>query len=309
MKNLFDQAGKLPAGNTSASVENYFRVASMTGLEEKEISPERKAVRIFVNGAPFTAYMMENGGATSTPLADFSTLDRESSQVRAIELPHVAGRLAWLALESQPETHFSIQSGNDWTAKADQWKRDSWNGLVGITAKDMQGFALFWQGEFRKVDTIFSTPQGFVNDFPKVDSESAWEVTAYACKPSTASYQDTVLRHAVMRWSSQIFIRYREIVGAKLLRMMNRDLGRQIEPWGWKITLEENEIQDTHFFAYLNEAAHAYREIFMAMGAQMNVVLGNNLTRMLLNDTFEQIHSDERTVLQSLRLIPAAFSE
>jgi hypothetical protein len=309
MKNLFDQAGKLPVGNTSTSVESYFRTASMTGLEEKEFSSERRSIRIFVNGAPFTAYMMENGGVTSIPLADFSTLDHESSQVRAIELPHVAGRLAWLALESQPEPHFSIQNENDWTAKVNQWKHDSWNGLVEITAKDMQGFALFWQGEIRKVDTIFSTPQGFVTDLPKLGAESVWEVTAYSCKPSTASYQDTVLRHAIMHWSSLIFIRYREIVGAKLLRMMNRDLSRQIEPWGWKIALEDNEMQDAHFFAYLNEAAHAYREIFMAMGAQMNVVLGNNLTRMLLNDTFEQICSDERTILQSLRLIPAAFSE
>jgi hypothetical protein len=47
----------------------------------------------------------------------------------------------------------------------------------------------------------------------------------------------------------------------------------------------------------------------MAMGAQMNFVIGNNLTQRLLSETFDQIRPDERAVLQSQRLIPAAFSE
>jgi hypothetical protein len=66
---------------------------------------------------------------------------------------------------------------------------------------------------------------------------------------------------------------------------------------------------DAHFFAYLNDAGHAYRALFMSMGAQMSVVLGSNLTQRILSETFEQIHPEERAVLQSLRLIPAAFSE
>jgi hypothetical protein len=49
--------------------------------------------------------------------------------------------------------------------------------------------------------------------------------------------------------------------------------------------------------------------LFMAMGAQMNFVIGNNLTQRLLSETFEQVTLDERIALQSKRLIPAAFSE
>jgi hypothetical protein len=57
------------------------------------------------------------------------------------------------------------------------------------------------------------------------------------------------------------------------------------------------------------DAAHAYRSLFMTMGAQMNFVIGNTLTQKLLTETFQQVHPDERAVLQSQRLVPAAFSE
>ena len=90
---------------------------------------------------------------------------------------------------------------------------------------------------------------------------------------------------------------------------MDRELNRQILPWQWNISLNENVMADAHFFPSLGEATHAYRALFMAMGAQMNFVIGNMLTQKLLNETFEQIHPDERAVLRSERLIPAAFSE
>lgn len=112
-----------------------------------------------------------------------------------------------------------------------------------------------------------------------------------------------------MYWCHKILIRYQEMVGQKLLQMMGRELNRQMQPWHWNITLNENDMLDTHFFPYLMDEAHAYRALFMAMGAQMNFVIGNNLTQRLLSETFEQIRPDERAALQSQRLIPAAFSE
>lgn len=97
------------------------------------------------------------------------------------------------------------------------------------------------------------------------------------------------------------------MVGQKLLQMLDRELNRQIRPWN--ITLVEKDLLDLHFFLYLMDAAHAYRSLFMAMGAQMDFVIGNTLTQRLLDETFEQVYPDERAVLQSQRLIPAAFSE
>ena len=311
MKRFFSQADELPVGNSPKSAEDYFRDANATGLIEQEFKTGRTAVRIYVSGEPCMAYALGGGENKSIPLAEFSFLNNETSHLRAIKLPDVAGRLIWLALESQPNRKYSIRDGGDWETQLNQWKQDQWNGLIEVTANTMHGFALFWQGEIQKTDIIFSTPQGFITDLPRMKSadDPLWEITTYSYKLSAQAYQCAILRHGAMRWSHQILNRYQEMVGQKLLQMIDRELNRQIQPWRWNILLDENDILDMHFFPYLMDTAHAYRALFMAMGAQMDFVIGNNLTQRLLSETFGQIHPDERAILQSLRLIPAAFSE
>jgi len=256
------------------------------------------------------AYLLENGQSSSISLAEFLSLNESTGHVRAIKMPDVAGRLVLLTLESQIKDKFAINNDETWAKQLNQWKQGKWSGLVEITSSNLHGFTLFWQGEPQKSDLIFSTSQGFVSSFPTLNSaDSAWEITTYSYSISTQAYQVTVLRQGAMHWCNRILCRYQEMVGQKLLLMMDRELNRQIQPWHWNISLDENDMLDTHFFPYLMDAAHAYRALFMAMGAQMNFVIGNNLTQRLLSETFEQVASDERVALQSQRLIPAAFSE
>jgi hypothetical protein len=137
----------------------------------------------------------------------------------------------------------------------------------------------------------------------------AWQVVSYSYNASAHAYQYAALRLAAMRWSRAILSRYQEMVGQKLLQMMDRELARQIQPWRWNIVFDGRDMLDLHFFPYLADAAHAYRALFMTMGVQMDFVIGSALTQRILNETFEQVLPDERAVLQSQRLIPAAFSE
>jgi hypothetical protein len=311
MKYFFHQIEDVPLENSPVSAEVYFRGANATGLIEKHFDNDQSAVLLFINGEPGMAYLLENGHSRSISLAEFSTLNNGIGHARAIKLPDVAGRLMLLALESQGKNKFVITDDEAWAKQINQWKQDQWNGLVEITSRNLHGLILFWRGEPQKSDLIFSTPRGFVSDFPVLGDadDSAWDVTAYSHLASAQAYQCTVLRQGAMHWSHNILSRYQEMVGQKLLQMMDRELNRQIQPWRWNITLNEKDMLDLHFFPYMMDAAHAYRALFMAMGAQMDFVIGNNLTQKLLSETFEQVDSVERSVLQSQRLIPAAFSE
>ncbi len=310
MKSFFFQVEDIPLANVPGSAEVYFRGENSTGLVEKQIGVDRVAVWFFISGEPGMAYLLDGSLGKSISLTEFSSLTDGVSRMRVIKVPDVAGRLARLALESQIENKFVIIDDQTWEKQVSKWKQEQWNGLVEIRSKTLHGFTLFWQGEPQKSDLIFSTPQGFVNNFPQITtSDNSWDVITYSHLASAQAYQCTVLRQGAMHWSRKILSRYQELVGQKLLQIMNRELNRQIRPWRWNITLDENDMVDTHFFPYLMDAAHAYRALFMAMGAQMNFVIGNNLTQRLLNETFEQVSPDERAVLQSQRLIPAAFSE
>jgi hypothetical protein len=309
MKYFFHQVEDVPFENSPVSMEVYFRGANATGLIEKYLEAERIAVLLFISGEPGAAYLVADGKGESISLAEFSTLSEEGS--RAINLPDVAGRLTLLALESQVEKRFSLANPQDWEKLSTLWRQEHWNGLVEIKSRDVHGFMLFWQGELQKSDSIFSTATGFVNELPGLGAanDPIWHVTTYTHTVSTQAYQSMALRQAAMRWSSGILSRYQEMVGQKLLQMMDRELNRQIQPWHWNIVLDGKNMLDLHFFPYLMDASHAYRAVFMAMGTQMNFVIGSHLTQKLLNETFEQVGTDERIALQAQRLIPAAFSE
>lgn len=286
----------------------YFRGGSVTGLAEKRLEDGSRAVLFFINGEPGAAYLMREARGESISLAEFSAL--EDSHPRAIKLPDVAGRLLLLAFESQAEEKLSIAGGGAWDELIARWKKERRSGLIEARLGQIHGFSLFWQGERQKSDLIFSTPYGFIGDFPSSASANApWSIVIYACRPQTQAYQYTVLRQAAVHWSRDLLIRYQEMVGQKLLQLLNRELTRQAQPWRWNIAFKGVEMLDLHFFPYLTDAAHAYRALFMTIGSQMSFVIGGALTYRLLNETFERIFPEERAVLQSQRLIPAAFSE
>jgi hypothetical protein len=307
MRYFFREIEDVPFDNSPVSAEVYFRGANATGLVEKQFNTDKVAVQFFVGGVPGMAYLLDAGQSKSISLTDFLSLSDGVGHTRAINLPDVAGRLLLLALESQVANRFTITNNESWGEQVNRWKQEQLNGLVEIKSQNLHGFALFWQGELQESDLIFSTLLGFVNNFPVLDS--AWEVIVYSHPVAAQAYQCTVLRLGAVHWCQKVLIRYREMVGQKLLQMMNRELNRQMQPWRWNIVLDESDMLETHFFPYVMDAAHAYRALFMAMGAQMNFVIGNNLTQKLLSETFEQIRLDERSSLQSQRLIPAAFSE
>jgi len=312
MKYLFPQIGDLPIDNPAQNAEGYFRSAKVTGLIEKQFHAGQSAVLLYAGGVPGMAYLLENGQGKSMALAEFSAIPQESLRnVRAIKFPDIAGRLALLSFESALKLNSTITDDAVWREQVNQWKRDQWTGLVEIKSETLHGLVLLWQGELQESDIIFSTPLGLVTAFPHLDTlrDFPWNLLAYSLPASDQAYQYAVLRHGSMHWMNRILSRYQELVGHKLLQTMDRELNQQAQPWSWKILFNESQVLDSHFFIYLNEAEQAYRALFMSMGSQMNIVIGNILTQRLLNETFEQIHPDERAILQSLRLVPAAFSE
>lgn len=307
MKSFFRQIEDVSLDNSPVTVEVYFGGENSAALFEKQIDAERGAVMLLAGGEPKAAYLLENDHSRHISLGEFSSL--ESARIRRIIMPDVAGRLILLALESQIGRKFPNMDGQAWDLQTAQWKRDEWSGLVEINSKKLHGFALFWHGEPQELDSVHATSRGFISGLPKFEDEGypAFEVVSFVHPASAQSYQCAVLRQGARRWSRGILSRYHEMVGQKLLQMLDRELNRQVQPW--KISLVEKDLVDLHLFPHLMDAAHVYRSLFMAMGAQMDFVIGNTLTRRLLDESFDQIHPEERAVLLSQRLIPAAFTE
>lgn len=312
MQRFFDQVENLLTGTAPISLERDFRDQNASGLIEKRSGDKSLKILVFAGGIPAGAYKLTGNLSRVISLADFSTIEVEADEnIRTVRLPDLAGRMVWLALESQAQKTFNCQGENSWEIQLNDWLREGWSGLIEIRLGNCHGFALFWDGKPQENEVLFSTAAGFVTGFDlmKNEPDKLYEVTAFAFVPTSQAYQCVILRRGVTHWSNRVLGRYQELVGQKLLQAMNRELNQAMRPWKWNISFQDNLMVDAHFFPYTQAAAHAYRALFMDMGAQMSFVIGNNLTQRILNEAFEQLRPDECAALQAQRLIPAAFSE
>jgi len=312
MNYLFPQLGDFGKDVSVKDSPKYLRDSKQSGLIEKRFHTGGYAVMIFAEGTPDSAYRLVDGENSSLLFSEFFSLpESDICNMRVIKLPDVAGRLATLAFQSKPGFQSLIQNASDWHGYTDDWKREKWSGLVELRTGTTYKLVLIWRGEQQLTDTVFSTPTGFTTEAANFENlgEFPWDMQVYSLSNSEPAYQYAALRYGIMKWMGAILGRYQELVGRKLLATMDQELNRQIDPWGWKINLKETVMTDSHYFVTLQDAEHAYRALFMSMGMLMNIVIGNNLTQRLLNETFEQLCPDERELLLSMRLIPAAFSE
>lgn len=305
--------GVLVTDTPEKGAERYLRDAKKTGMIEKNLGTGGYAVMLIAGGIPASAFFLKDGVTRSLSHSEFSALSTtEACEVRIIDMPDLAGRLVLLALESRRVSQSALHGADDWRAHIARWRREGWSGLIEIRSAAFYGMALVWRGAFHEADMIFATSDGIIAaDVPQLESFKGfpWEISAYSLAESDPAYQCASLRHAVTNWMGMILARYREVVGNKLLETMEQELNRQIKPWGWKIELDRAVMMDAHFFVYPKEVEVAYRALFMSMGMLMDIVIGNALTQRLLKETFDQLHPDDMDLLNSLRLIPAAFSE
>ncbi len=305
---FFRQVEDFSSSTSALNAEVAFRDRHLSGLLEKRMDGKTGAVMVFASGTPAGAYLLQDNSCQPIGLAEFTLLDSPAEQGhRAIQLPNRAMRLVWLSLESQVQDVFTIPSDASWQAQVRTWQNQKWSGLVEVRAEDCHGLALFWDGAVQTPDVFFSSARGFGDDL--FHAAGPRQVVTFGLSDSAQAYQCAVLRQGATHWSNKALGRYRDLVGQKLLRSLERELNRQIQPWNWDIYIEDGALTDGHFFLHTDYAAHAYRAILMSMGGQMNFVIGNNLTQKLLSETFASVPVNETTQLQAHRLIPAAFSE
>jgi hypothetical protein len=292
------------------SMQARLREQRLTGLIEVKVGAARQIVLTYANGVQAGVYLLENGQSRPFNLAELSALwGGAPFSVSSVPLPDRAGRAIWLILESRKLDQFEVRDEEAWTEKFNLWKQEGFNGAVEITSKNSQGFAVFQHGRLLADETIFFNGQGFENELPpSIGAYGNWQVTTYAAVSQSNAWKCLNLRESAVHWAKSTLQRYQSIAGKRFLQVTSREVGMLLQPWGWKITLNESNITDEHFFASAESTAHAYRALFMGMGTQMNFIIGGPITLRILTEMFQELETEERAALEAHRLIPAAFT-
>lgn len=292
------------------SMQAKLREQRSTGLIEVKVGARRQIVLAYANGTQAGVYLLENEQSRPFNLAELSTLwGGAPFSVSSVCLPDRAGRAIWLILESRMQNQFEVREEEAWRDRFNLWKEEGFNGAVEVTSKNSQGFAVFQRGHLLNDETIYFNGQGFENELPPgIGAYGTWQVTTYAAVSQSNAWKCLTLRGSAVHWAKGALNRYQSIAGKRFLQVTSREVGMLLQPWEWKITLNESNVTDEHFFASAESTAHAYRALFMGLGTQMNFIIGAPITLRILTEMFQELEAEERAALEGHRLIPAAFT-
>lgn len=281
------------------------------GFVELELGERKHTVLLYAHGKHVGTYLVENGNSRRLATAEMgAALDRAPVPMRAVRLADSGLRVGWLALESSPKESPAIQDESALKREIQKWKAENVLGLVELSCGAGQGFAALWPGEFAPVESVYLDLAGNEKNFmDALRSGQKWSAALREIPASSGAFACFALRQGALRWGNSILARFGDVAGLKLAHFTTQALKTLVDTWQWNISINGAAISDAHFFPNAEAAAQAYRAIFMTIGAQMEVVIGNHLSQRILAETFRTLKKEERAVLESRRLIPAAFTD
>ncbi|MBV6395608.1 MAG: hypothetical protein HFACDABA_01186 [Anaerolineales bacterium] len=281
----------------------------LTALIEIGLEPPQRLTLFYAHGGQAGAFLSDGETFQPVSVTDiFSKWTGGARPLRLLLLPDKAARAAWMAATSTSRARRNGRGPADFTQLNAAWKREATTGLVEVITERAQGFLYFQNGALLESESIWIRENGPASQTDASDLAGSWEAFILETPPNNAASQCFTLRQAARAWSGAIFDSYSNIAGEKFLQVMLRELRVQIAPWQWNFQVETGGLMDDHFFPNTAALGHAYRALFMGIGAQMEFAIGANLTQRMMNEMFNELAQEERASLESQRLIPAAFS-
>ncbi len=272
--------------------------------------PEELELLVYANGEESGTYRLwANSRLKITPAEIGIGWDRQAVPIRSVALPDQASRAIWQALEYQLFSQSQLNGISEWKGFLETSRRAGLTAIVEVVSENCDGFVFLHEGFLAANKSIFCSQEGFTNNLVTVEPclEGPLQLTIYKADPATEAYQCTLLRMGEVRWGSRILNNYKEMVGQKLLQLLNVNLNNLLLHQQSNIRLAGTDIIDNHFFSESQSAAKVYRTLFMDMSQLIGRVIGGMVTRRIMSSTFDQLGFSEREMLKTHALTPATL--
>ena len=272
--------------------------------------PQEVEVLVFGGGEETGAYRLwPSSHLKITPSEIGIGWDRQEVAIRSVALPDQASRALWQALEYQTFSKKEIAGVDQFKVFLKSCFSEGMTGMVSIASELCDGFIFLHGGLPAPGESIFCSPEGFTKSLQEAEGflNSTGQLTIYKADPATQAYQCTLLRMSMAGWGKRILTNYKDMVGQKLLHIMNANLNAILLHRQSNIHLADIEIIDNHFFHECRMAAQAYQTLFTDMAQLIGRVIGGMVTRRIMSTTFHQLAMSEQEVLATNTLSPSAF--
>lgn len=310
MRLAFPTLGQVDTNGTAEALALHqmrLRDKKATALIEIGLGGQARLLVLYAHGTQAGAYRDNGERCESIPLTD-ALANWKGGSIRIIPLPDRVTRAAWLSCELAKRGTISGRDQGAWVAQLNAWNGLLFDGVVSAESESTQAILLIQKGQPVESESAWMR-SGEQIPLEGASMNGAWSAIVLEASNANPSGHCLALRQAAQAWSRGIFESYQNIAGEKILHVMMREVQAQIRPWQWNIRIEEGGINDEHFFPSAENASHAYRAIFMGMGAQMGFAIGSYITQRILGEMYEELSDTHRASLEAQRLIPAAFAE
>ncbi len=287
-----------------------FRQNQISGAFEIEATSDELQVLVMGDGEEIGAYCLyPNSRMKIKPNEIGLGWKKPDVPIRSVALPDQASRALWQAMEFQVTSHEEAIGLAGWKAFLDRSYKQRLTGMVGIASELGDGFVFLQEGMPSASETVFCSAEGFTNSLQGMDPylDTSNLLTLYKADPATQAYQCALLRQGMAGWGRRILANYKDMVGQKLLQILNSSLNAMLMHQQINIYLTDIDIVDLHFFCECRAAAAAYQNLLVSMSQLIGRVIGGMVTRRIMTNTFERLALAEQEVITSNTLAPAAF--
>ncbi len=292
------------------SERSHFSQNQVSGVFEIQARSDELEVLVLGDGEETGAYRLYSNSHKKIPPAEIGN-DWEKPEVliRSVALPDQASRALWQALEFQSSSREVVQGLAGWKDFLERSYTGGLTGMVGIASELGDGFVYLQEGLPVPNETVFCSAEGFTSSLQTVEASLGLlnQLTLYQVDPSTQAYQCALLRLGVAGWGKRILANYKDMVGQKLLQILNASLNALLMHQQSNIYLADIDIIDNHFFSESKAAAEVYQILFLNMSQLIGRVIGGMVTRRMMSTTFERLALCEQEILTNNTLAPAAF--
>jgi len=288
----------------------HFRENHLSGAIEIQAKAQELDVVVFGGGEETGTYRLwPDSHLKISPSEIGIGWDRKEVPLCSITLPDRASRAIWQALEFQTFSLKEINGRTGWEKFLESCRSEKLTGMVGVASELCDGFVFMQAGLPAPSESIFCSSEGFTDSLEilKGYMDYPQQLTIYKADPSTQAYQTTLLRMGAGGWGKRILSNYKELVGQKLLHILNTSLNAILLNQQSNIHLADIEIIDNHFFFECRRAAETYQALFQDMSKLIGRVIGGTVTRRIMNNTFGQLQLVEQEVLSTNTLAPGTF--
>lgn len=297
------------------TIEDGFRLNLQSGVIELLLKGKRQIFFLYADGIEIGAFHLDASTCVTIQSSDLERYWSEDQiEMRSLQLPRQAVDSTRSMLEWYPPKQSLALQSSDLQTYIEELKQIKASVLLYIQWPSAEAILLLLNGSLLADECLLVFERDIEVGATALRQALNWTEAAavldyYESRPETLSHCLLILRRSVQDLGRGILGRYAQLVGRGLAGSMANEINRVMKLSAFQIQAIGEVITNAHVFPSLEQAAKAYSLLFGTIYAHAASVLGEGLTRSLINDTLKSLNPESQNAIREQNILAAVFKQ